>query len=436
MVRTSFGKALVAFAALAILASCGTSGAPGDTASAAEAPPAPEVSVQTVHGVSLPLYLELVGATRAIDTVEIRARVEGFIEKRLFEAGQSVKAGQLLYKIDPSTYEADVQEARAALSDAQAQLVKAREGVDLLRTEAELVEAEASQLRTQQDVDRLRPLVSEEAVSEQDLDAAVAAQKVAQAQVKAKSAEVQQQRLTQQTDIERGEAAVERTKAALRRAELNLGWTEIRAPVAGRIGESMGQVGSLVTPNAAEPLTRLSPLDPISVSFQVSERDYLRYFGPSGEVKNAEFGLALADGSEYPHTGKFRSAERALDTSTGTLQLTADFPNPKGVLLPGQFARVRLAVGERNDVFLVPQKAVQQLQGVRSVLIADANNTVAARTINVGEQQGESWVVQSGLQDGDRVIVEGLQFIRPGMPVKPVEAKATPAAPAPNPVSE
>jgi membrane fusion protein (multidrug efflux system) len=167
--------------------------------------------VETVHRTSLPLYLEFVGATRAIDTVEIRARVEGFIEERLFEAGESVKANQLLYRIDPRTYEADLQEAQAALADAEAQLVKAREGVELLTAEAELAEAEAGLVRARQDVTRLRPLAAEEAVSEQDLDAAVAAEKAAEAQVRARKAEVDQQRLTQTTDIERGEAAVERT---------------------------------------------------------------------------------------------------------------------------------------------------------------------------------------------------------------------------------
>ena len=434
MFRISIRWVVTASAVVVLLTACGIGGGRDESASAATAPPPPEVGVETVHRTSLPLYLEFVGATRAIDTVEIRARVEGFIEERLFEAGESVKANQLLYRIDPRTYEADLQEAQAALADAEAQLVKAREGVELLTAEAEMAEAEAGLVRARQDVTRLRPLAAEEAVSEQDLDAAVAAEKAAEAQVRARKAEVDQQRLTQTTDIERGGAAVQRSKAALRRAELNLGWTEIRAPVAGRIGESLGQVGSLVTPNAQQPLTSLSPLDPISVSFQVSERDYLSHFGREGAsaVQKAAFELVLADGSQHPHAGKFRSAERALDTGTGTLQITADFPNPNGALLPGQFGRVRLAVGEREGVFLVPQKAVQQLQGVRSVYVVGEGDKVTARTISVGEQQGENWVVQEGLEEGDRVIVDGLQYVQPGVQVNPVEApqEHQPAEPA------
>lgn len=426
MPRTSKLKALAAIAVAATLVACGGQMGPETTAQAS-APPPPEVTVAELHRQSLPQYLDFVGATRAVDTVEIRARIEGFIEKRLFEAGDSVKAGQLLYLVDDRTYEADLAEARAALADAEAQLEKAQENVELLRAEAELTEVQASAMRAGQDVERLRPLAKEEAVSEQDLDAAEAAKKVAEAQVRAKQAQVHQQRLTQKTDIDRARAAVERAKAALRRAELNLEWTKIRAPVSGRIGESRGQVGTLVTPSAVQPLTEISPLNPISVSFQVSERDYLRHFG-AGEnaAVKAKFDLVLADGTPYPHQGKFRSAERALDTETGTLQLTADFPNPDGALLPGQFARVRLEVGEREGVFLAPQKAVQQMQGMRSVFVVDASNTVLVRTISVGEQQGENWVVQDGLEDGDRVIVEGVQFVRPGAKVVPVQAGSAP----------
>lgn len=426
MPRTSKLKALAAIAVAATLFACGGQMGPETTAQAS-APPPPEVTVTELHRQSLPQYLDFVGATRAVDTVEIRARIEGFIEKRLFEAGDSVKAGQLLYLVDDRTYEADLAEARAALADAEAQLEKAQENVELLRAEAELTEVQASAMRAGQDVERLRPLAKEEAVSEQDLDAAEAAKKVAEAQVRAKQAQVDQQRLTQKTDIDRARAAVERAKAALRRAELNLEWTKIRAPVSGRIGESRGQVGTLVTPSAVQPLTEISPLNPISVSFQVSERDYLRHFG-AGEnaAVKAKFDLVLADGTPYPRQGKFRSAERALDTETGTLQLTADFPNPDGALLPGQFARVRLEVGEREGVFLAPQKAVQQMQGMRSVFVVDASNTVLVRTISVGEQQGENWVVQDGLEDGDRVIVEGVQFVRPGAKVVPVQAGSAP----------
>ena len=420
-----FTHTAAALALAAVLAGCGRGNA--DQAPMGAQPPAPEVQVQKVEALSLPYYLEFVGSTRAIDTVEIRARVEGFIEQRLFEAGETVKPNQLLYRIDPRTYEADLKEARAALNDAAAQLVKAREGVELLRAEAELVEAQAQLARARQDIARIRPLAAEEAVSAQVLDSAEAAEKVAAAQVKAKQAEADQERLTQRTDIERAAAAVERSEAVLRRAELNLEWTSIRAPVGGRIGESLGQVGSLVTPGSPEPLTELSPLNPISVSFQVSERDYLEHFDGGTVAKGAAFSLVLANGEEFPHEGKFRSAERALDTKTGTLQLTADFPNPEGTLLPGQFARVRWRAGQRDGVFLAPQKAVQQLQGMRSVLLVDADNTVVARTVTVSEQQGENWVVREGLKDGDRIIVDGLQFLQPGMKVIPVEA--TPAAP-------
>jgi len=386
---------------------------------AAAPPPAPEVSVITVGGEDTPIYNEYTAQTFARDMVEVRGRVDGYIEKRLFETGSDVKAGQPLYILDLRPYEADVQKGRGDLSQSEANKEFAANQVGLLQAEADLAQAQANLLKAQNDVDRLRPLVKEEAASQQDLDNALAALQANRAGVRAREASVEQARLSTKAQIETSAAHVESQRAVLRSAELNLEYATIRAPISGRIGDSQVQVGGLVTRNSAQPLTTIVPLDVIWVRFKLSESEYFDYERRTEKAQNIPLQLVLAGGGPYPHEGRIQNPVNQVDSKTGTIELQATFPNPERVVLPGQFGRVRMRVENRKDAILVPQKAVQELQGLQSVLTVSSEDKVLVRTIVTGERVGERWVVLQGLKPGERVIVEGIQKAMPGSIVTP-----------------
>ena len=373
---------------------------------------------------TIPIYNEYTGTTDATETAEIRARVDGYIEQRLFDAGQLVKANQLLYVLDQRTYSAELQKAKAKVAKAEADLQFAKEGVEVLRAESRLAQSQAALVKADQDVARYRPLVRQEAAPQIDLDAALAQQQVLREEANARKAELTQTKLQQRTQIALAAAELEFARATQSLAELNLDYTEIKAPVNGRIGESNIFVGGLATANATNPLTLLSPLDPIQVKVKVGEREYLGYIQKasteaerSTRAVELAFQLLLADSSTYQYPGRFRSADRAVDPQTGTLEITLDFPNPTFTLLPGTFSRVRGQTGEKSGVFLVPQRAVRELQGVRSVYLVDNDDKVVSRTVTAGERLGNLWVIEKGLEAGDRVIVEGLQRVQPGVKV-------------------
>ena len=401
---------------------CGKSG-PANAAAAA-APRFP-VTAMKVEPLTVPTYQEFIGSTFALNTVQINARVNGYIEKWLFKPGDLVTEGQLLYVIDQRTYRADVQKAQAELSRSEAQARFAKEGVEVLRGESELAQAEASLIKAEQDVARVKPLVAENALPGQDLDAANANLRVAQNNYRALQANVEQLKLSQKTNIEQAQAAIQSAKAALDTAQLNLGFTEIRSPATGRIGETKIQVGGLVNANAVEPLTLVSPLDPIYVEFTVNERDYLSYSrrqlasqqATGKQVPVEPLQLLLADGTAYPQAGRYQYADRAVDVQTGTLKLIGSFPNPNRILLPGQFSRVRLRTGVKQGVYVVPQRAIQELQGLRQVLVLDANDRVSQRTVTATDRLGQDWIIEKGLNEGDRVIIDGLQKAIPGTQV-------------------
>jgi membrane fusion protein (multidrug efflux system) len=389
------------------------------------APPA-TVSVIEVSPKKLPLYTEYTGTTDALETVEIRARVDGFIEQKLFQGGQVIQAGERLYLLDQRTFSAEVQKAKAAVDKAEADLRYAKEGVEVFRAESRLAQSRAALIKAEQDVARYTPLVKEQAASQQDLDASIAQRDVAKEEVAARKTELTQTKLTQRTQIALAAAELEAARASLRLAELNLGYTDIRAPVTGRIAESEAFVGSLATKNSPEPLTLLSPLDPIQVKVKIGERDYLNYtrmLSPNQEERKKQvdtsfhFQLLLGDGSTYPYPGRFRSGDRAVDPQTGTLEITLDFPNPQAVLLPGIFSRVKIQTGEKSGVFLVPQRAITELQGVRTVYVVGPEGTVETRTVTASDRLGSLWAIEKGLTAGDRVIVEGIQRVQPGMKV-------------------
>jgi membrane fusion protein (multidrug efflux system) len=395
---------------------CG-GGARGDKAAA---PPPALVSVMEVQPSDVPIYSDYSAQTFARDLVEVRGRVDGFIQKRLFEVGSDVHAGQVLYELDRRPYQADVAKAAGDVQQSQANLQFASTQVALLQAQADLAQAQANLAKAEQDVKRLEPLVKAEAASQQDLDNALAALKANQANVEARKANVQQNRLSTKAQIDTNAAQVESNKALLRSSELNLEYATIQAPIGGRIGDSLIPVGGLVSKASATPLTTIVPLDPIWVRFKVSESEYLGYENRKDRSLNKiPLELVLADGTTHPYPGHIQNTVNQVDQKTGTLELQATFPNPKHNLLPGQFGRIRFRNEERHDALLVPQRAVVETQGLQSVFVVGGDNKVMVRSIVPGERVGDRWIVNQGLKPGDRVVVEGTMKIRPGAPVTP-----------------
>ena len=355
----------------------------GRAAATAASPPPPEVSVVHVNGENATTHREYPARTYARDLVEVRGRVDGYVDRRTFDIGSDVRAGQVLYVLDVRPYEAEVERARGALAQAT----------------ADIAQAEANQVKARQDVERLEPLVKEDAVSQQDLDNALAARRSAEALVEARKAT--------------GDA----NRAILRIAELNLEYATIRAPIGGRVGDSLLQVGGLVTKTSAEPLTTIVPLDPIWVRFQVSEGELQIFQQSNGRSLPIE--LVLGDGTVHPHPGHIENTLNSVNTRTGTLEVQAMFQNPSHSVLPGQFARVRVRTAERMQAFLVPQRAVWELQGQQSVFTVGPDDTVQVRRVVTGDRIDQRLIIEQGLNSGDAVIVEGLQKVRPGLRVMP-----------------
>lgn len=351
----------------------------------AEPPAAPplKVAILELQPRDIPIYLDMVGQTRGSVSIPIRARVDGVLEEMHFLEGRSVTKDQLLYVIDPSPYQSQVVEAQGRLAQARTNMAKARS-----------------------DLDRIKPLAEIDAVSKQDLDAAVAQYKAAK-------------------------GAVQAAEAQLEQAEIRLGYTRIHAPVAGLIGITQAKVGEYVgrEPNPVV-LNYLSQTDPIRVRFSINEREYLRFSREfaSGmrEMEGqragaADLQLVLADGSIHEHRGKVVNFDAAVDPTTGTLTLEADFPNPDRLVLPGQFARVRAVIEERQGALAVPQRAVMETQGLFQLAVVADDGTVELRRVEMGPRVDGEWIVESGLQAGERIALEGLQRLRTGMKVIPAK---------------
>ena len=407
----------IASLAVFLLTGCST----GTAHATAGARPATPVSVVDVEPRTVPIYAEYAAQTFARDAVEIRGQVDGYIRKRLFRTGADVNAGDVLYVLDLRPYEADVAKANGDVAQSVANAEFAQRQVLLLQAEADLAQAEANELKAQQDVDRLAPLVKADAAAQQDLDAAVAQLKANQANVAARKANVEQTRLSTRIQVAVSTAQLQANQALLNTAKLNLEYATIVAPVSGRIGDSLIQVGGLVTKNSAQPLTTLVPLDPIWVRFKVSESDYLGALKHTGtdDLRHSPLELLLADNSIFPQRGQVQDASNQVDPKTGTLEMQATFPNPRHDLLPGQFGRIRVQIRQRKDVLLVPQRAVVELQGSQSVLTVGAGNKVEVRSVVLGDRSGSDWIVEQGLKPGDRVVVDNLMVLGPGAPVSP-----------------
>lgn len=411
-------KFLIALVMLAITASC--TGKSNDKHDAA--PPPATVVVAEVQQKTVPIYSEFVGQTTADNTVELRARVEGVLQKVYFREGAPVRKGQLLFTIDKRPFAAALQSAKALAAKAVSDLAQASQRTDVLEAQAQLADAQSTLTRADQDVNRLAPLAKEKAVTEQDLDAAVASQKSARAIVDAKKANLTNLEAAVKYTIERARAEVSASQARVTQAELELSYCDIYAPLSGIIGFLQVDEGNLVGRGDATLLATISASDPLLVDFTVSEIDYLKLTDPKAAGKDRgkfHFDLLLSDESQHPYQGTFRVLDRTVDPATGTLKAQATFPNPGSYLRPGQFARVRVAVAERENAILVPARAIQEMQGAKTVMVVDAENKVSLRTIKVGDKADKDVVVLDGLTGGERVIVEGMQKVRPGGVVNP-----------------
>lgn len=344
-----------------------------------------EVLVMEVAQQDVPVVREWIGSLDGSVNADIRARVSGHLISKDYKEGAVVQKGDLLFQIDPSTYQAALEQAKSSLAQAQ-----------------------ANQLQTEQTEQRETELFEKKVESQQSRDNAIQSNAAAKAEVKAQ-------------------------EATVRQAELNLQFTRITAPITGVAGIANPGIGDLIGPSDAQPLMTMSTVDPIKAYFQISEQDYLKLARKiesahaTGEVA-PPVEIILADGSLYPIQGKFATIDRQVDQQTGTIRIEALFANPNNILRPGQFVRVRVAVRNTQGALLVPQRAVNELQTSYEVGVVDGANRVQIRQVKVGEKVGSLWIIEDGLKAGDQVVVEGLQRIRDGQTVKPV-AWSTPTPP-------
>ena len=375
--------AIMMAATLLVPAGCGKSEQP-------QAHP-PEVEVVRVEQKDVPIWKEWIGTLDGLVNAQIKPQVTGYLLRQTYKDGAFVKKDQLLFEIDPRTFQAAVDQAKGQLASAEGQLAQ----------------AQANQIKAQNDVNRYTPLAKEQAIPQQDLDNAIQANKAAIAQVAA------------------AKAQVEAAKAQVASAQLNLGFTRVVSLVDGIAGIAQGQIGDLVTQSSL--LTTVSTVDPIKIYFPVSEREYLNYVKehPDEDKRHLKLELILANGSVYSHEGQTTLVDRQVDVRTGTLRVQGVFPNPGNVLRPGEYARVRTIIATRKGALVVPQKAVSELQGNYQVAVVGSDNKVQIRPVKVGERIGTDWIIAEGLKPGERVVAEGVQKVRGGVAVNPKPPTAT-----------
>jgi RND family efflux transporter MFP subunit len=340
------------------------------------APPPPGVTIAPVVQKEVPIHQEWVGTMVGNVDAEIRPKVDGFLLTRLYTEGSFVEKGQPMFQLDKRQAEAAVEQARANLERARAALAQA-----------------------QIDVRRYTPLVAQRAVSQAELDKAQSSERAAA-------------------------AAVDADQAVLDNAKLNLAWTTVSSPISGIAGVAKVAIGDLITPTTV--MTTISNVNPIYVDVSIAEQDYLRFQREKlSNTSNQNLELILGDGTVYPRRGRVLFLNREVDSRTGTIQARGEFPNPGNVLRPGQYARIRAITEVRKDAFLIPQQAVSELQGVYQVGVVGSDNKVAIKTVKLGPLFNDMWVVESGLQVGENVIVDGLQRVRTGATVAPTPFKDT-----------
>jgi RND family efflux transporter MFP subunit len=364
-----------------------------------QAPPPPQVEVAPVELKDVPVYGEWIGTLAGQVNANIQAQVTGYLLTRNYKEGSYVQKGQSLFEIDPRPFQAVLDQAKGQLALAEAQLAQ---------NEAQLTTAEANQLKSQLDLDKYRPLAKADAVSKQDFDDTNQTNNSNKAQVEAAKAA-----------IDAAKAQIQASQAAVEAATINLNFTHIAAPIDGIAGIAQAQVGDLVSTSSGN-LTTVSTVDPIRDYFSVSEQEYLalqkQVSGANPEHWKLQ--LTLADGTTYSHPGDFYFANRQVDQNTGAIQLAGLFANPRNILRPGQYGKVRAVMRVQPNALLIPQAAVIEQQGSYQVDVVGSDNRVSVRPVHVGERTETMWVIQGGLKPGERVIVEGQQNLKPGMAVE------------------
>jgi len=384
--RTPVPAALaVALAAALALGACGQK---SDAPAAGASPRAPEVGVVTVQPGDIGLVTELPGRLEASRVAEVRARAAGILQKRLFREGSDVKAGQQLFLIDSAPYQASVAQAEASVAQAEASLAQSRALAE-----------------------RYRPLVAVNAISKQEYDNAVAAQKTAEANVAA-------------------------AKAALTTSRINLGYATVTAPISGRIGRALVTEGALVGQGTPTELAVIQQIDPLYINFTQSASEALKLKAAmaSGKYKQsganaANVRVVLEDGSVYPQTGRLLFTDLTVDATSGQVTLRAEVPNPERALLPGLYVRVRLEQAQVDNGILLPQQAVTRSGKADTVMVVGPDNHVAPRVVKLGPAQGSNWVVLDGLKSGEQVMVDGFQKLPRGKPGDPIVVQPVPWQP-------
>jgi membrane fusion protein, multidrug efflux system len=349
------------------------------------APQVPVVEVADVVQKDVPIFAEWVGTLDGMVNATIRAQVQGYLIKQNYREGDPVKKDQVLFEIDPRTFQAALEQSKG----------------DLTRTEARWNQTKAN-------LARIKPLAAQNAVSQKDLDDAIAAEQSAQ-------------------------ASVQSAKATFDKAALDLSFTKITSPIDGIAGIAKAQIGNLLGPGQIEELTTVSTVNPIKAYVAVSEQEYMN----AQEARKRQAGrvpleLILADGSIFPQKGEFAFADRQIDVRTGTIRVATTFSNPNNLLRPGQFARIRAQMGLKKNALLVPQRAITEVQGRYLVAVVGADNKIAIKQVKATDRYGQLWVIDEGLQSGDKVVAEGIQKVKDGMAVSPKpfepEAKSKPEA--------
>ena len=395
-------------------------------------PPPPFVDVVNVIQKDVPIFSEWVATMDGFVNATIRAQVQGYLIKQNYREGDFVKKNQALFEIDPRTFQASLDQARASREQVKASLEQAKATVE--QAQAEVARTEGRYFVAKTNLNRVRPLAEQKALSQRDLDDAMGNEESARASVVAAKASVSaaQAKVSEaQAAVGAAEAAVGVAQANLEKARLDYSFTKILSPIDGIAGIAKAQLGNLVGPGQVEELTTVSSVDPIKVYLSVSEQQYMRAAESHRDPQKVPLELILADGSIHPYKGEFFLADRQVDVKTGTFRIGALFKNPRNILRPGQFARVRAEVKTKKGALLVPQRAVTELQGSYQVAVVGPDRKVDIRPVKPGERVQNLWVIDEGLKPGEQVVSEGVQKVRQGMTVtpKPFTPQAKPEGP-------
>jgi membrane fusion protein (multidrug efflux system) len=363
-------------------------------------PGPPAVEVVDVAQKDVPVYYEWVGTLDGFVNATIRAQVTGYLVKQNYRDGDLVKKGQVLFEIDPRTFEAALAQAKGTLDQTKGTLDQSKAGVEV--QEAHWATAKAN-------LARVKPLAEQNAVSQKDLDDAVGMEQSTRASL-----------LASRSSVVAAQASVAAAQAAVDKAQLDLGFTKIISPIDGIAGIAKAQIGNLVGPGSTEELTTVSTVDPIKVYAAISEQEYLKAAErQSAQRERLGLEMILADGSLYPRRGEIAFADRQVDVRTGTIRVASIFPNPNNMLRPGQFARIRAEIEVKKGALVIPQRAVTELQGKYLVAVVGPENKVSIKQVKAGARAGQLWVIEQGLQAGEKVVAEGTQKVREGMVVNP-----------------